>query len=389
MTMKIYLNKNVYTAALERVRWIFEEFPNVIVGHSGGKDSVIVFNLALQVARELDRLPVNVLWIDQEAEWQATEDLMKKVFTREDVNPYWLQVPFRVTLATNYEDKFFYCWDPDKEEQWVRPKSELSFKENVYGFDKYIGETFNRFIRYTFKDEKAALIGGVRCEESPARNLSLTGQATYKWATWGKTITKGLHYSLYPIYDWSYMDVWKAIHENGWDYNRLYDAQYQLGLGVNNMRCAPQIHETGIWNLFYMQEFEPDTHDRLAARQAGIDSATKFGLSDFYPKKLPTMFASWKEYRDYLLEKLIEDDDTKEIFRKKFAEHEKIFSLNDKLFGTSENETAHARHVNAIIANDWFCTKLDNLKAGWDNKVKRAARREYLKQEGLSDVPSD
>ncbi len=30
--MKIYSKQNVFDAALERIRWLFDEFPNVVVG---------------------------------------------------------------------------------------------------------------------------------------------------------------------------------------------------------------------------------------------------------------------------------------------------------------------------------------------------------------------
>ena len=48
--MNIYLNKNVYEAAKERIRFVYEEFKNVIVNFSGGKDSTTVLHLALEVA---------------------------------------------------------------------------------------------------------------------------------------------------------------------------------------------------------------------------------------------------------------------------------------------------------------------------------------------------
>lgn len=69
--MKVYKKQSVYDAALDRIRYLFDEFPNVIVGFSGGKDSTVVLELALIVAREKNRLPLDVLFIDQEAEWQA------------------------------------------------------------------------------------------------------------------------------------------------------------------------------------------------------------------------------------------------------------------------------------------------------------------------------
>ncbi len=50
--MKIYKSRNVFDAALERIMIFFDEFPNLIVGFSGGKDSTVTLNLALKVAEE-------------------------------------------------------------------------------------------------------------------------------------------------------------------------------------------------------------------------------------------------------------------------------------------------------------------------------------------------
>lgn len=35
--MKILTKQNVVEAALDRIRFLFEEFPNVVVGFSGGR----------------------------------------------------------------------------------------------------------------------------------------------------------------------------------------------------------------------------------------------------------------------------------------------------------------------------------------------------------------
>ena len=77
--MKIYKKENVFDAALERVRWLFDEFDEIVVSSSGGKDSAVIFNLAMMVAEEKNRLPLKVMFIDQEAEWKHTIEYMEKV----------------------------------------------------------------------------------------------------------------------------------------------------------------------------------------------------------------------------------------------------------------------------------------------------------------------
>ena len=42
--MKIFLKENVWDKAIERIEYIFDEFQEVIVSFSGGKDSTAIFN---------------------------------------------------------------------------------------------------------------------------------------------------------------------------------------------------------------------------------------------------------------------------------------------------------------------------------------------------------
>lgn len=84
----IYLENNVFDEAMERLRFIFDNHDDVIVSMSGGKDSTVLFHMALMVAQERGRLPLKVFWLDQEAEWQATVDYMEKVMALDVVKPY-------------------------------------------------------------------------------------------------------------------------------------------------------------------------------------------------------------------------------------------------------------------------------------------------------------
>ena len=63
--MKFYSKNNVYEEALKRIEFFFDEFEEVIVGFSGGKDSTVTLHLALEVAEKRNRLPLKVLFVDQ------------------------------------------------------------------------------------------------------------------------------------------------------------------------------------------------------------------------------------------------------------------------------------------------------------------------------------
>ena len=353
--MKIYLKNNVFDESLNRIRWLFDEFPNVVVGFSGGKDSTIVYNLAMIVAKEKNRLPLKVMFLDQEAEWQATIDQVRLIMENPDVDPMWMQIPIKLFNATSTTDHWLMCWSKEDEHKWMRPQESYSYKENKYGTDRF-AKMFAAIIAKEFPDTPTCYVAGVRAEESPTRFVALTHAETYKGVTWGNQLNKKLnHYTFYPIYDWSYMDVWAAIHKNKWTYNAIYDAQYAYGIQVMDMRVSNVHHETAVESLFYIQEAEPETYAKLTQRIGGIDAAGKAGKADFFVKELPFMFASWKEYRDFLLEKLITDEKWKEGFKKKFKKMEELYEdeIGDKL---------HKVCITSILTNDWEHIKLSNFE---------------------------
>lgn len=353
--MKLYLKTNVYDAAMERIRWLYNEFPNVICGVSGGKDSTVILHLCLQVARELNRLPVTVMWIDQEAEWQSTVDQVKRMMYQPGVNPRWYQMPFKLFNATSVSDHWLHCWDPGAKDKWIHPQVDISIKENVYGTDRF-HELFKAIIDYEYPGEKACYIAGVRTEESPTRFMTLTWPPKYKWVTWANVLNKKLgHYTFYPIYDWSYQDDWKCILDNGLSYSENYDNQYRYGIPVLAMRVSNVHHETAIHDLFYLQEIEPETYERLVDRLEGIDMAAKMGKAQYFPSSLPYMFSHWREYRDYLLKNLITDASWVKRF-------ETMFAYDDATLGEDLGELKYKAHIGSILTNDWEGVKLTNFR---------------------------
>lgn len=358
--MKFFTGQNVFDAALERIRFVFDEFENVVCCISGGKDSTVVFELCMQVAREKGRLPLPVFFLDQESEYAATIEIVREIMYHPDVRPLWVQAPFRLYNAASNTDHWLKVWDPEHPEKWMREKDPISIKENTFGVDRF-ADMLHAVVAKTFEGQRVADISGVRCEESPARRLTLTTKARYKWVTWAAARIKGRHYSFFPIYDWHYTDVWTAIIRNGWKYNRVYDLMYAHGIGVRAMRVSSLIHETALTALYDVQEFEKDTFDRLADRVAGVHSVAKMAR-DCFPKELPFMFRSWLEYRDFLLDKLI-DEKYKPSFRKTFA-------ANDKFFvGYPQIEKKYLMAcIASVITNDWEFIKIDDFRT-WKHAI--------------------
>jgi predicted phosphoadenosine phosphosulfate sulfurtransferase len=353
--MRILEQRTVLEAALERINFIFDEFKNVAVGISGGKDSTVVFHLALKVARERNRLPLRVYFIDQEAEWTWTIDQVRESMYHPDVHPMWYQFPFHLDNATSYETKFLKCWDPAEEAKWCHPKDPISIKENLFGTDRF-KELFQAMLRHEFPGEKAATIAGVRTEESPSRFVGLTTFATYKWVTWGSKMGPN-KYTFYPIYDWSFRDVWHAIHTNKWSYNKLYDYYYRYGVPLQQMRVSNLHHETAVRALFILQEFDHDLYDRLSQRLPGVGTAGHMGWN-FYSGQLPFMFANWREYRDHLIDKLCANDpEWQADLRKRTRKWDELLVEQPV-----DLEAAAGVVVDSILCNDYTGTKLENYQ---------------------------
>jgi predicted phosphoadenosine phosphosulfate sulfurtransferase len=201
--------------------------------------------------------------------------------------------------------------------------------------------------------------------------LGLTTYPTYKSVTWGQQRDrKRHHYDFYPIYDWSYTDVWKAIHDNGWPYCRIYDYMYQYGIPVHMMRVSNVHHETALDKLFYLQEIEADTWNRITRRIRGISTAGKLGFDDFYVgQDLPFMFADWREYRDYLLEHLITDPAMRKRYVRRFLAMDNMHSAGK--YDLRNVDQMYRTQINTILANDFEFTKLRNFEVSVRNRVGR------------------
>lgn len=352
-----YTGETVLEAARRRIAWLFDEFPNIVVPVSGGKDSTVALQLTLEEAERRGRTPVKVMFVDQEAEWQAVADWMARLYDDPRVDFDWLQMPIQLFNATSHENPWLYCWAEGAE--WIREKHPRSLKTNVFGTTEFKG-VFGAYLQHFFPKQPAALIGGMRAEESPHRRLQLTQVHTYKGETWGKYPNKARpHYTFYPIYDWAWTDVWKAIHEFGWDYCKVYDYQFQYGVPISDMRVSNLHHATAVHALHYLQEVEPDTWLKVQKRLRGINTTGQMKREMEYVDNLPWMFETWVEYRDFLLDKLVTDPDIKSKFKTEFARNDQKYSV----FNQKAQDVLHRVSVSEILHNDYYMLKIRNLCA--------------------------
>ena len=331
MLRQTFLSQNVVEAAQRRISFLFDEFENICVSLSGGKDSTVLAHLTLTEAAKRRRR-ISLFFLDEEVVYQSTRDQVRYLMDLypENTIKLWYQIEFNLTNSTSFKE-VLKCWEAGKHKIWMRHREpdsirfpEWDVKKQIIR-NKEIGLDFYAVLdNFQAAHPHTAFLIGLRAVESPNRWRAMVKNPTYKNIYWGtkKThLSEGSH-NFYPIYDWNFPDVWRYLYENEVKYSRIYDYMYMKGMGMQDMRVSSLIHEKSFKSLVELPEFEPKTYDKLLKRVAGIQVGHIYGQDDKMLKcrKLPKNFKDWKAYRDFLLE-TYPDESKRGIFEKRFAKH--------------------------------------------------------------------
>lgn len=330
---KIYLPENVLVAATKRISMLFDRHEHIVVSVSGGKDSTVLFELAHREAERRNRL-VNVFFLDQEAEYQATIDVVRHIMSRTHVKPHWFQVPVYMTNATSYEQDMLYAWGPG--EEWMRPQEACSIKAIDANVDRFY--PLIDWFEQQWPTGTAFLVG-LRAEESLNRYGAVTHHPALPDINWSSK-GRGNVVKFYPLYDWTFEDIWTYIGKERLVYNRVYDWMWVKGHSIQEMRVSNLIHERAFKSLADLQEFEPVTYDRLVKRLKGVHVAALYAKEQtvYNTRKLPPRFKKWREYRDFLLDTY--PGEQRDVFIERFAGHK-------------QNESVYRQQVRQLLINDW------------------------------------
>lgn len=327
---------DVLTAAKNRVSFLFNHYDNISLSFSGGKDSTVLFHLINEEAIKRNR-KFYLYFQDQEAEYQATIDLVEWAMTQPNVIPLWYQVPIFMTNAASQQQLFLWAWGAD--EEWVREKHPVA----IHKIDKKYPKRFHKFNLWVggnlrkLKGKSVSIIG-LRAEESPDRRFVMFGENSDLF--WLRR--KNAPHKAYPIIDWKYTDVWKYLIENNLKYNKIYDKMYMLGGNLRFFRVSNLIHEKAFRCLTDLQELEPETYNQLEKRLQGVHTAAIYGKEDlmYSIKTLPEKFKTWKEYKDFLLNSIHPD-------------LKKMFDYQWSRFGDTDDVGANKYMVKRILLCDW------------------------------------
>lgn len=315
---KIYQEKNVYEAAIERINILLDEFEELYISFSGGKDSSVLLHLLIQEAKKRNRIPINVLFIDLEAQYKATINHVTEMLTdNSDIKAYWICLPLNLRNAVSIYQPQWVCWNQENKDIWVREmpqhdcvinKDNMLEEWNQWFYDGMEFEEFiikfGMWIR-DLKNKKTACLVAIRTDESLHRFLAVKKnkeESKYKGLNWTTYVRKDL-YNAYPIYDWRTEDIWTAVGKFNLKYNKIYDLIYMTGRSIHEARICQPYGDDQRKGLDLFRKVEPETWFKVVERVAGANYGNIYrGLKIMGNGKVikPDHY-TWREYANFLL----------------------------------------------------------------------------------------
>jgi len=319
MSVRVYnKNKNVYDASIERLDFIFENFPRIYLSFSGGKDSGVMLNLVLKYMRERGiTKKIGIQILDNEANYEHSLDFMHKIL-RENLDlldVYWCCLPVTLPCTVSSYAFEWQCWGERDKSRWIRPMPTDDYIVNIdnHPFDFFEEDMsydhfWDGFSEWYSQGELTANLIGIRTDESLNRYRAIMNdrKVTLGGKMWTKKNTKH-SYNVYPIFDWRTHDIWTANAKYEWDYNKLYDIFYMSGVPVGSMRVASPFMSESKSSLALYRVIDPHVWAKLCARVQGANFVATYGKQlNYRTFDLPNGH-TWKSFVKFLLATLPEE----------------------------------------------------------------------------------
>ncbi len=316
-----YTEQNVYEALQDRLHFLFEEFDNIFVSFSGGKDSGLLLNLTLDFQKKYyPEKKIGVFHQDFEAQYSVTTEYIERTFERikNDAELYWVCLPMATRTALSSYQMFWYPWDDTKEDVWVRPMPRYPYVINLqnnpittYRYKMHqidLAKQFGRWYRISHGGKKTVCLLGMRADESLQRYSGILNKRHgYKERNWISRQFKDV-WAASPLYDWSKNDVWHANYIFNYDYNRLYDLYFMAGLKLDQMRVASPFNDYAKDSLNLYRILDPEIWSRLVGRVKGANFCAIYGKTKALGYRSLTLPEghTWESYTKFLLDTLPE-----------------------------------------------------------------------------------
>lgn len=332
--MRNYIGIDVFEAAEERIKYIFDNFERIYLSFSGGKDSGVMLNLVLKYMRDNGiTKKIGLMTLDNEANYTHSLDFMHDIIkdNLDLLDVYWCCLPITLPCTVSSYMTEWQCWGVEDEDKWIRPMPDEDYIVNIdnHEFDFFeenmmYDDFWDKFGDWYSGGEKTACLIGIRTEESLNRWRSIMNQSkkTVDGHMWTKKNTDYV-YNCYPIYDWRTDDVWISNYKYEWKYNELYDIFWKAGLSIYQMRVASPFMSESKSSLNMYRVIDPHVWQRLVSRVQGANFMATYGKQLNYNSfKLPEGH-TWRSFTKFLLDTLPKE--VAENFRMRFIQSIKFW----------------------------------------------------------------
>lgn len=403
---KFRLNKNVYEASVERVKYTFDNFDRVYLSFSAGKDSTVMFHIVADEAKKRN-IKFGLLIVDLEGQYKFTIEHLKAMIEeyKDLIDLYWVCLPLHLRNAVSVYEPFWLCWDDEQKENWIREQPKEAITDfNYFPFFRK-GMEFEEFVpefgEWYSKGKNTACLVGIRADESLNRYRTIASdkKEMFNNKQYTTKVTKNV-YNVYPIYDWTTEDIWIYHNKNKEKrYNQLYELMHKAGLSIHQQRiCQPygDDQRRGLW-LFHL--IEPETWAKVVSRVNGANSGALYinesgSINGYNDIKKPNNH-TWKSFSILFLNSLPKV--TQEHYLNKIYTFERWWKERGydcgipdeapKILEAKKLAPSWRRVCKSLLRNDFWCKglgftqhKTDAYKKYLELKKRQREESKYLKK---------
>lgn len=399
--MKLYQEINVYDAAIDRIKYTFDNFEKIYLSFSGGKDSTVMLHMVMDEAIKRDR-KIAVMIVDLEAQYKLTMDHIQSCVDmyRENIDLYWCCMPIALRNALSVYQPQWMAWDKEKKEDWIRsyPKDGITdpsffdFFEERMEFEEFVP----LFGEWYANGKTCACLVGIRSDESlnRYRTIASKNKKTFNNKHWTTLVTPNV-YNVYPIYDWKTDDIWIYTRKFNKPMNEIYQRMYMACVPLNDMRiCQPygDDQRKGLW-LYHI--LEPQTWVKVVNRVSGANGGSLYieetGNINGYGKISKPESHTYKSFCELLLASLPYKIRTH--YQKRFNTFIEWWTYRDYEEGIPDEAPyeleaekivpSYRRIAKCILRNDYWCKGLSFTQPkseAWKRylDIKKKAKNESI-----------